>query len=277
MYHGLTNQFLYTAHKISVVFRDHIGNTKTGSGTCFVVVNKFGKPVLVTNRHMLDIQYGKKNSAFEEYKLVKITLSGKRSSSQDKYPLGDAKWELDDKNIVFSKNEKNDIACIKNLTASNPSNISYYLTRDLLATKEDFENNLNACDFLAFPGFPEWHDKRDNRPIMRTGTISSDPRFPYFYSKGDGSFIDGECVAYEAFSYSGSSGSPVFAVQKGPQPGVGISFPGFRRLMCVGINAGHINVKKSEGDPKNEGVHSGISYFYKSSAILDLIDDIPEH
>ena len=113
---------------------------------------------------------------------------------------------------------------------------------------------------MAFPGYPPWYDRLSSRPILRTGTISSDPRFDYSHS---GSY-DGECIAYEAFSFGGSSGSPVFTLQKGPRPGEGISFPGFRDVMMIGINAGHL-----KGD---HDTHSGISYLYKSSAILDIID-----
>jgi hypothetical protein len=98
------------------------------------------------------------------------------------------------------------------------------------------------------------------RPILRTGTLASDPRYDYSWTNA----FKGQCLAYEAFSFGGSSGSPVFALQKGPKPGAGISFPGFRDLMMIGINAGHL--------PTENSGHSGISYLYKSSAIVDLID-----
>ena len=57
----------------------------------------------------------------------------------------------------------------------------------------------------------------------------------------------------------------MFALQKGFRTGSGISSPEdfYRETMVVGINAGHFS-----GD---EG-HSGISYFYKSSAILEVIE-----
>jgi hypothetical protein len=132
----------------------------------------------------------------------------------------------------------------------------------LFASAEDFQTKLSVCDFVAFPGFPPWYDKRDQRAILRTGTIASDPRYNYSRSEAE----DGACLAYEAFSYGGSSGSPVFAIQKGPKPGAGISFPGFREEMMIGINAGHLNL---DVDKKQ---HSGISYLYKSFAIADVID-----
>lgn len=134
---------------------------------------------------------------------------------------------------------------------------------ELMAKAADFENKLSVCDFLAFPGYPEWHDQLEGRPILRTGTISSDPRRNY---SSDGHSM-GDCIAFEAFSYGGSSGSPIIAVQKGPKPGTGILFPGFRELLVIGINAGHLL-------HENIG-HSGISYFYKSTAILEIADALP--
>ena len=172
----------------------------------------------------------------------------------------------------------NDIACLTNIKAININGgntiaIDHYLPHELLASATDFAEKISICDFLAFPGFPEWQDKRTKSPILRTGTISSDPSFDYSYSGED----DGSCVAYEAFSYGGSSGSPIYAVQKGPKPGVGIEFPGFRPLLCVGINAGHLSVNyKNDGTVIEKAIdkpHSGISYFYKSTLILDLIDN----
>ena len=138
-------------------------------------------------------------------------------------------------------------------------NVDFWISHDWLATRSDFESKFSICDFVAFPGYPEWYDKVQQLPILRTGTISSDPRYDYSKSQ-----YLGECVAYEAFSYGGSSGSPVFAVQTGPKPGAGLSFPGFRELKLIGINTGHL--------PASDGTHSGISYLYKSSAILDIIE-----
>jgi hypothetical protein len=275
MYHGLNNEFLYTAHKMVVTFADSIGNNKTIIGTCFFVQNSSGEMCLITNRHMLDIEY--KDPTCKNYSIVNIDISGKSKKDNCIDTLEDINFKIILITPVYSRHPKNDVACLKNIKAESLDGrstiaIDHYLPYDFLATNIDFSKNLHVCDFLAFPGFPAWHDKRSSRPILRTGTISSDPRFDYSYTGND----DGACVAYEAFSYGGSSGSPVFAVQKGPKPGNGIIFPGFRRLCCVGINAGHlpINYRSDETSPDapNIKLHSGISYFYKSSIILDLID-----
>ena len=142
--------------------------------------------------------------------------------------------------------------------------VDYFIDEQMIATKNDFEQKISVCDFVAFPGYPEWHDKATHRPIFRTGTIASDPRVDYSYKN-----VKGQCVAFEAFSFGGSSGSPVFSLQKGLQPGAGISIPGFRPAMFIGINAGHL-VTKLHTHSDLMG-HSGISYFFKAPAIVDTI------
>ena len=125
-----------------------------------------------------------------------------------------------------------------------------------LANQEIFENLLHPYDDVAFTGFPDQYDKLANRSILRSGKISSDPKFDYSWS---GKF-EGSCVAYEAFSSGGASGSPIFAPPRGLH-----TIPGSRNGYLVGVNAGHIP------DHNRYGGHSGISYFYKSTVILDII------
>lgn len=261
MFHGLSNEILYAAYKITATFADAIGNIKSGSGTCFFVKNIAGELCLITNRHVLDISYNNQVPEPHSYSLRKVVVSGKTGRRGDNFPVADLTFEVLPE-VSFHKNVRNDIACISpcRCYAVVDAVIDYFLPHSILATASDFEQKLSVCDFVAFPGFPEWHDKSASRPILRAGTISSDPRFDYSYEP----LVAGACVAYEAFSYNGSSGSPVFAVQKGPKPGEGVLFPGFRELMLIGINAGHLKTSDKS--------HSGISYLYKSSAILELID-----
>lgn len=272
MFHGFTNQLLYSAYKIEVYFYDNVGNRKAGVGTCFFVQNKSGKLCLITNRHVLDFAFRNPMPDAEKYRPKRIVVSGKASSIPGNVPVSDISFELAPL-VKFLDDSSNDVACITDFVvmASPGVRIDYFIPYHMIATQNEFENDLSVCDFLAFPGFPEWHDKKANRPILRTGTISSDPRYDYSFQDA----VDGACVAYEAFSFSGSSGSPIFALQKGPAPGIGISFPGFRSLRFIGINAGHLKVTErltALGDELQRRAHSGISYFYKSTVISDLID-----
>ncbi|WP_448570067.1 hypothetical protein [Thalassotalea ganghwensis] len=264
MFHGLNNEYLYSAFKIEVEFADDIGNVKSASGTGFFVKNSKDELCLVTNRHVLDINY--KNISgkdYSKYTLYTVVVKGKGRDATTGNPDIDVALHIAMPNLKFDSNINNDIACLisPQICAQNSINptIDYFLPKSILATTQQFQSNLHVCDFLAFPGYPPWHDVAKIRPILRTGTISSDPRYNYQYKQS----VLGDCTAYEAFSFGGSSGSPVFAIQKGPKPGPGISFPGYRELLLVGINAGHLRTNKDE--------HSGISYFYKSYAILSLI------
>lgn len=269
MYHGLTNDFLYAAYKVLVCFWDETGNSKTElhtQGTGFFVATEShkNKILFVTNRHILDINYTQedieKRKDIEEYKDFKIKYITVLGRTRDDLPSLNFFYPL---NIRFSEIYENDVACIVN-PVSIPSAevpfvpISYWIPINFLATKDQLTEKLSICDFLAFPGYPKWHDQLEGRPILRTGTISSDPRRNYSFSKE----FRGECIAYEAFSSGGSSGSPVFALEKGPKAGGALVFPGYREVLLIGINAGHITDGKE---------HSGISYFFKSSVILDII------
>ncbi len=259
MFHGLSNDFLYSAFKIDTTYKNSIdGKEITGSGTAFFV-RVAENPYLVTNRHNLDLEY--KDPKYKGFSLQSISLIGRFSGDE----LIRCLLPLDKNQIFYANDRNNDVACIPNPQLLLPPNkrviLDYSILEDMVATEADFQNKFSVCDFLAFPGYPEWHDKIENRPIFRGGTISSDPRRSYHYKT-----INGECVAYEAFSYGGSSGSPVFALQKGLKPGAGIQFDGFREGMLIGINGGHL--------PSSESGHSGISYFYKSSIILEIINQI---
>ena len=57
MFHGLSNEYLYSAYKIDVTFADEIGNEKSFSGTGFFVKNTKNELCLITNRHVLDITF----------------------------------------------------------------------------------------------------------------------------------------------------------------------------------------------------------------------------
>lgn len=264
MFHGLENKLLYSAYHLVCTFVGNGAQKIECTGTGFFLVSNDSEVFLVTNRHMVDIGFA--NPACRGFQLSELRISGKGNDDESGLPDIDQEWNVTDTTIRLSQVQENDIACLVNpkvFSVSHAANASvqFSLPQDLLATKEDFETKFSVCDFLAFPGYPEWHDRRQRRPILRTGTISSDPRYDYSWS----SEYEGECIAYEAFSYGGSSGSPVFAVQKGPRPDRTISFPGFRELKLIGINAGHLNAGKNG--------HSGISYMYKASAILDIIEN----
>lgn len=274
MLHGLNNNFLYSALQINVIFSDDLGNQKSKLGTAFFVRNKEEKICLLTNRHMVDLTYKCKKqdrTNLEKYSITQIILLGKRKNpAPELAPIEEQIFlPVPNQKITFPADYDNDVASFNNLQVRKIEGMEavsdFFIPYNFLATKNDINTKLSVCDFVAFPGFPEYHDQKGKRPIFRTGTISSDPRTSYSYRDS----VNGACIAYEAFSIGGSSGSPVFAMQKGFTGAVTIT--GSRELMLIGINAGHINLCDEEGSTKS---HSGMSYFYKSSVILELIDSV---
>lgn len=263
MIHGLNNTYLYSA-KMIIAHWTNGKDTVELRGTGFFV-DKEGELALITNRHVVEPGYSDRK--FLGYTVSDFLVVGYQAVDENGIPcdLHIAKINnfLDS---CFSANVHNDIACIKKVQLGNGSaTVICPIPYSLLATKEQLEK-LSVCDSIAYPGFPEWYDRKNETPIFRMGTIASDPRLNYSYDK---SAPIADRVAYEGFSSGGASGSPIFSVQKGFQIGGGLEYSGddefYRSVKLIGINAGHFSDQKG---------HSGISYFYKSSAILEILDTI---
>jgi hypothetical protein len=124
---------------------------------------------------------------------------------------------------------------------------------DMLANEQDYKE-LSAGDPVAFPSYPEMFDQNGARPILRTGSIASDPESDYRAQQQE----SGRRVAYQAHSTEGSSGSPVFAT----------THAGQRVLM--GINSGHL----TGDEPRIGRIHSGLSFCFKSACILEAIEKL---
>lgn len=259
MIHGINKQVLYSAVKIEASFENsELQKSKTVTGTAFFCKIKDAL-LLVTNRHVLELSY--RNSRYSGFHLTALTITGRLS--------GDDLTQISvmlPVEVIFHADERNDVAAIRceglRFRSASAVKVDYFIPEGLVATFEDFQSDIEVCDFVAFPGYPQWHDQVEVRPILRVGTIASDPSKNYHYGQGD-SALGGDCVAYEAFSYGGSSGSPVFALQKGIQPGVGIELKAYRSAKFIGINGGHL--------PSSDLAHSGVSYFYRSSLLFDMV------
>ena len=262
MIHGLSNSFLYTAKHIVTLWS--FNNTIISwCGTGFFI-KKEDDIYLITNRHVVEITYSKPEYAGAQ--LMEFKCEGFEYADEGQIPRSYSSLFIENvSDFVFHPNQHNDIACLKNpkcnMSKGGSNSISLPIGYEMLATKEELGAALTVCDTIAYPGFPVWYDRKNSTPIFRMGTIASDPRLNYACNITD---PDADRIAYEGFSSGGASGSPVFAIQKGFATGPSISVPDdfYRKVMLVGINAGHY--------PSDEG-HSGISYFYKSSAILETI------
>lgn len=260
MLHGINNTFLYAAKKIEVEITDGYEVEKiTGTGF-FVTMDD--NTFLITNRHMLKpfIFYEK----IENFNIVKSFRieSFQYFNQNEEKPIFESAFVQNFDEFKFDPNPYNDIACLLNAKVSPLLTVNANIPFSLLADKEWINTKLSVCDYIAYPGYPEWFDKRNNTPIFRMGTIASDPRLEY--SNYEDTPLASK-IAYEGFSSWGASGSPVFAVQKGFPVAGDIEVPPdfYREVKVIGVNAGHFGSRDTG--------HSGISYFFKSSAIIDLI------
>ncbi len=262
MIHGINNRFLYTAKKVTCKFFNGTSELSI-NGTGFFVV-KSSDIYFLTNRHVVDAAYY--DPKYIGYKLASLKIESYSSFNEEDIPTKMNNAEIINiSNFKFHSDYGNDVACLKSPRVEGEGfEIICHIDYDMLANKNWINKKLNVCDNLAYPCFAEWYDTENNTPIFRIGTIASDPRLNY--SRTD--LLSADRIAYEGFSSSGASGSPIFALQKGVRLGDGIQYVGnddfYREVKLIGINGGHFK--------SYEQGHSGISFFYKSSCIVDLID-----
>lgn len=270
---GLSNDFLYAAVRIVVHFGNGVpSDCKVASGTGFFVSDDAGQLALVSNRHVVDLEYSDPRHIGLHLQPERVEVELRGQDAKTGQPDRHERLLLRNPTIRTAEAFANDVACIlhtqvENLSGAGNTVVDYCVPKSLLATQEEFDTGRFVIgDMVGFPGYPEWFDERNFRPILRTGTLASDPRYPYEHGS-----ITGDCLAYEAFSYGGSSGSPIFAFQRGLRAGRGLVNPAYRDVRVVGINAGHLKVE-SDRDPSLHRGHSGISYMFRSTAILALLD-----
>ncbi|MBU6419912.1 MAG: hypothetical protein KGQ79_09330 [Proteobacteria bacterium] len=266
---SLPIEFLYTAFKLKVSFLKGTDSTDV-EGTGFFVMFKQNF-YLVTNRHVIDLQWKHPNSPqnkqkFLGYRLASITCSGRMS--------GDAirVFVIIQPQIIYSKNYTDDVILIKMGSIlgidkiPEPPVLNHYISFDDIAKESQFDgqvNGITACDQIAFPIHTHEFSSTLDRPIFRMGWIVSDPRYDLELED-----VSGEAFLMDAFSTSGASGAPIFALQKGTSiaAGKGIALSGgiYRSACLIGINAGHIK-------SPNFG-HANLSYAFKSSIIVNCLE-----
>ncbi len=257
MIHGINNDYLYAVSKIDILFSDSKGNKVQSTGTGFWI-SKENNVFLITNRHVVQISY--KRPEYSSFTNIVSISFDMRSYNDETKDVDISNHTVESCSIDFPSNEKDDIACISNIKVKGDVVSFTHIPFSMLATTKQFFNDLFVCDHVAFVGFPIVYDHKHIMPILRSGVISSDPRLNYSADGND----NGHCLAYEAFSTEGASGSPAFATQKGFKVGKGLNAPeGFYRpTLLIGINAGSYNVSKE---------HQHMSYMYKSDQIISLI------
>jgi len=141
---------------------------------------------------------------------------------------------------------------------------------DQIADETFLSESVDPMDVASFIGFPgkdgkPWWDIRWEFPIARTVNVASWPRIPFT----NAAIPIADTVLVSGLSFSGSSGSPVISHRKWNSEGSGAEHNGYIKPKLLGIMSGHW-----WDEEPGEGMfyHSGLSYFTRSNAILELID-----
>lgn len=266
--YGLPIELLYSAFKLKTIFSDGLTSSEV-EGTGFFVRHE-DVFFLVTNRHVIDLKWkhsskNEKAQKYSGYLLSTIECSGRPSDDRIR------KFIIIKPDIFYSENYTDDVAVIKLGSVLGvddilePPTLNHYISSSDIATSDKFDGKIegvNVCDQIAFPVHSHEFSVTLDRPTFRMGWIASDPRYPLELEN-----VTGDAFLTEAFSTSGSSGAPVFALQKGfpVTAGSGVTLAGglFRAACLIGVNAGHVK-SPTFG-------HANLSYAFKSSIILNCI------
>ena len=123
---------------------------------------------------------------------------------------------------------------------------------------------------VSFASFQAWRDRATQKPILRTGIVSSDPSDDY-----SSDIVDRKsALLLEAFSFSGSSGSPVFANAFGLKLDDSMfrGGPGYRDPRVIGVMCGHISNR--EDTTIAHSMHVGLSYCHKSTILIEMLSQL---
>lgn len=265
-------QIFLAINRIRMLFADNTGHTRNPCGTGFWINVEEDVTALVTNAHNIDARYKLGSDTKYEFQKIEVEL---RVINQS----GKLLYETEFHEIEFQYIIQHNTADVAILI--NPSYVSkkeklspMHIAREEIATREDFENSIGVCDPANFVGFATYiqngtaynlWDTTSNLPIIRPASIASIPHFDF---KNQAISTSDVCLV-SGLSFSGSSGSPVFSRQKDALFNYETQrlHGGIAKAKVIGIMSGHI-----WDEPKEEEIHSGISYFTKSTAIHELIE-----
>jgi hypothetical protein len=263
----------YGTSLIRVTFADDIGNVKTITGTGFWLAFDSERPIFITNRHNLDpkMKLGSQ-TRFGIHKLEIMLRKVDRGVWQKETDFFEIHNPI--QSIHLSPNA--DCAAIANFSweyrKSDFMAGIVTMKSEEIADQNFFETKLKMMDHISFVGFPgplnaPWWDTGRNLPIARSASISSLPQFSYANS----SVKTQDVTLVTGMSFGGSSGSPVFSLQKGYPLAGGGDNEHFAPPKLIGIMSGHFE-EESQTPPIFR--HSGLSYYTRSTSIIALLSTI---
>ena len=250
MYHPLPREWLLATVKVQVGFSSGAEKQfRKGSGFLVSVEDEI---LLVTNRHVIDLEYSDQNFRGKGYELSTIVMSTFEGSERYVTHIGEA-------DVSWHSDSRVDIAFLKNMKAIGVRGRLTFVPTEIIGDENYLEKDLGWGDQVSFSSFQAWTSTESEYPIVRTGIVSSDPVSGYVF---EGTRVR-DIFLLEAFSFKGSSGSPVFANAKGIKVGPTFTGGGFRPAKLIGVMVGRMEI--------GGGLHPGLSYCHRSDLLLRMI------
>jgi len=268
---GINPQIVFAVSRVRAVFRDGVGNAVTIMGTGFFLRSEAGTAIFVTNRHNLDPSL-KLNT---DYSLASVGILLRRHDGTN-FVADTQFFEVDLGASRLLHAPDADVSAIVAPVFINQSQNFLYFTINRqrnVADQAFLESKVFLMDLVSFFGYPgtsntQWWDTNWNAAIARSASLASWPNLT-FTNPG---IPTADVTLVSGLSFSGSSGSLVMLHEKGIRPGGDIVDPTYAPPTLLGIMSGHW---REPGDEPEMFRHSGLSYFTRSTAILDLLQAVP--
>jgi hypothetical protein len=269
---GIPSKIGLGVTRVRTHFEDSSGNAKSFQGTGFWLRHG-DHDLYVTNRHNVD--HALRIGAESAYELRSVEIELRRNLGGKPTPETQFFRLANDSCMRSSASADCTVFVGPSFADRDPSFAAQAaaLSPNGLADAAWLNDRIQMMDVASFVGFPgsiagPWWDEGWNFPIARSCTIASLPEVPY--TNREIRTTDVTLVA--GFSFTGSSGSPVIAHQKGfriAEPLTG--GPEFVPAKVLGIMSG--SFWESAAEPEMFR-HTGLSYFTRSTAILELVSDL---
>jgi hypothetical protein len=268
MYTPPNENLILAVHRLRSTFANALGATKSTMGTGFWVETIEG-PTFVTNRHNVDASLRTTWLAGFHLSALEIELrffGGDAATSATKF------FAVSSLQCLYSSHSADcSVLALPKLNDHDPVAfpISSVTKVKDIATAAEFESSIKVMEPAIFMGFPgsegqHWWDEDWKLPIARECTLASWPAIPF----GNSQIPTTDVLLVSGLSFSGSSGSPVFVMNRGLRPGGAVSDPTWRPARLIGIMSGHF---EETTQVPSMFRHSGLSYLTRSTAIIEVM------
>lgn len=261
---GINKEILHSVVRLRMVFVDDALNVKNVGATGFWLQTNQGNKIIVTNRHNLDAKLKLGSATTFELKKFEVEL---REHRDTQYFPGRNYFEVDLSDNPVRFMDLDDCAIIANPQFDQTTDgYGYTLFREEdIADSDFFKDKLQVMDTVSFFGYPEnWYDQKWVFPTSRTAFIASLPLLDFTHVD----VITGRTCLVSGMSFGGNSGSPIMSHRKSFAPPDGKENAEYAPAKLIGIMSGHW---WDEAPVNGMFAHSGLSYFTKSTALLNLI------